>query len=658
MAKWYPGMAIDGGKLTLELLLGSGSFGQVFKARHRDFDTPRAVKVIHPEGPPEARRLLQREVKAAERVRHANVATVYDANIEGGDFYVVYEYVRGLTVQEWLADRGAVTPLAAAELVAQMLGGLHAIHAAGIIHRDIAPKNVMFAVDGAHITAKIIDLGLAKLGADSDISSLSRPGNFIGTRIYSAPEQLALDAIDVRSDLYSAGLVLYELLTRSRPFPDADPLRRLTDPPAAVVPDANVPPDLATIVMKALARDPNDRFESAELFAAALRPFRDRHELDALQPQLLTIVERHERERTPATRPDAPTVRTPADDAHSSVNPNAPTDPRPDDAPRREAFAGDPERVARKIGERNYAEHAPPLRVFCSYASRDEAFREELEIRIAMLKRQGLITFWHFRQLEPGVEWDAEIRRQIDASQIILLLVSPDFLSSQYVWEREVMRAMTRHNDRTARVIPIILRPCDWRHEPLEKLQALPAGAKPIRQWADSDEAWQSVVDGLRRVIETIRTAGPATPSNTPREARAGARGKHRRPLRLIVMLVLVVALSATSLWVLPPSRSPAVRPPAGKPSATSTGRLIIDAHPWAHIDSVRNEQGQNVRSGDSTPLNVSLVPGRYIVVLRGPTGEARPLPVEISPNESVRLDETFTLPDTRDYLAAAGLSQ
>jgi hypothetical protein len=146
---------------------------------------------------------------------------------------------------------------------------------------------------------------------------------------------------------------------------------------------------------------------------------------------------------------------------------------------------------------------------FCSYASKDDSFREALQIRMAMLERQGLVTMWHFRQLEPGVEWDAEIRKQLAASQLILLLVSPDFLSSRYSWDEEVRVALKRHAEGSARVVPIILRPCDWMHEPLQRLQALPRDGKPITQWPDPDEAWQDVIDGLRRVIASLTTARP-----------------------------------------------------------------------------------------------------------------------------------------------------
>jgi hypothetical protein len=151
-----------------------------------------------------------------------------------------------------------------------------------------------------------------------------------------------------------------------------------------------------------------------------------------------------------------------------------------------------------------------PIAAFCSYASKDDPFREQLLTAIAMLERQGLLKIWHFRELEPGVEWDAEIRRQLSASQMILLLVSPDFLNSKYSWNEEVTYALKRHAEGSARVIPIIIRPCDWKHAPLNTLQALPKDGVPITQWSDRDAAWQNVTEGLRRSIASIRAAKPA----------------------------------------------------------------------------------------------------------------------------------------------------
>ncbi len=150
-----------------------------------------------------------------------------------------------------------------------------------------------------------------------------------------------------------------------------------------------------------------------------------------------------------------------------------------------------------------------PIKVFISYAHRDEDFRLELETHLSGLRRQQLIDAWHDRQIQPGQQWAGEIDDALNQAQIILLLVSADFINSDYCHDKEMLRALERHAAREAVVIPIILRACDWLQAPFSKLQGLPKDVKPIKTWADRDEAWLDVVRGLRKVIESLRRATP-----------------------------------------------------------------------------------------------------------------------------------------------------
>ena len=150
---------------------------------------------------------------------------------------------------------------------------------------------------------------------------------------------------------------------------------------------------------------------------------------------------------------------------------------------------------------------ATPIKVFISYAHRDEDFRLELNDHLSNLQRQGLIAGWHDRQIVPGQEWADQIDQALNDAQIILLLVSARFLASDYCHDKEMGRAIERHNTKKAVVIPIILSACDWQGTPFSKLQALPKDAKPIKSWNDRDEAWLDVVRGLRKVIENLRRA-------------------------------------------------------------------------------------------------------------------------------------------------------
>src|ERR1700674_5538908 len=134
------------------------------------------------------------------------------------------------------------------------------------------------------------------------------------------------------------------------------------------------------------------------------------------------------------------------------------------------------------------------VEVFYSYAHEDEKLRDELVKHLANLRRQGVITEWYDRDISAGKEWDAEIEQHLNSANVILLLISPDFMNSDYSNDVEVKRAMERHEAGDARVIPIILRPVDWEGAPFSKLQALPTDAKPVTSWDDPDEAFLSVV--------------------------------------------------------------------------------------------------------------------------------------------------------------------
>lgn len=140
--------------------------------------------------------------------------------------------------------------------------------------------------------------------------------------------------------------------------------------------------------------------------------------------------------------------------------------------------------------------------IFFSYSSADEPLRVELEQHLAVLKRAGLIETWGFRQIEAGDDWRRRIDDRLNSATIILLLVSANFLASDYCWNVEMRRAIERHDAGSAIVVPIVLKDCDWHAAPFSKLQLLPEGAKPVTRWRPRDRAWASVVAGIRRLLE------------------------------------------------------------------------------------------------------------------------------------------------------------
>ena len=145
--------------------------------------------------------------------------------------------------------------------------------------------------------------------------------------------------------------------------------------------------------------------------------------------------------------------------------------------------------------------------VFFSYSHVDESLRDQLEVHLAMLKNQGLIEAWHDRRIKAGDEFGNSISAQLEQADVILLLVSPEFLASKYCYEIEMARAMERHDAGDARVIPVILRHCDWHAAPFGKLLAAPRDGKPVKSWPDIDEAFFDVVKMIRAALPLPRPA-------------------------------------------------------------------------------------------------------------------------------------------------------
>ena len=279
-----PGEVLDGKYEILEKI-GEGGMGEVYKARHLHLDEIRIIKVTKPdplgEGP-EPRR-FQEEARIATLVRHPNVAALYDfSRMPDGSFYMVWEYIDGITLEEWLRRYGPLPAARALEVARQVLAGLSQIHAQGIVHRDLAPDNIMLREtrDG-RLTAKIIDLGIAKRVTGEALERMTGTGMFVGKLKYCSPEQAgslpAGEKVDGRSDLYSFGVVLYEMLAGRAPFQSETPEGYLgkhlhAEPPpldTSRLP-GRIGPALSSIVTRALEKRRERRFRDADEFAAAL----------------------------------------------------------------------------------------------------------------------------------------------------------------------------------------------------------------------------------------------------------------------------------------------------------------------------------------------------------------------------------------------------
>lgn len=144
------------------------------------------------------------------------------------------------------------------------------------------------------------------------------------------------------------------------------------------------------------------------------------------------------------------------------------------------------------------------IEVFYSYAQEDEKLREQLEKHLSSLKREGVITDWHNRKIGAGKEWQHEIDKHLNTSHIILLLVSANFIATDYCWDVEVKRAMERHEAKQARIIPVILESVDWLNAPFAKLQPLPERGKPVKKWGNRNDAFLSIAKGIRIAAKEV----------------------------------------------------------------------------------------------------------------------------------------------------------
>ncbi|MEO1095713.1 MAG: toll/interleukin-1 receptor domain-containing protein [Cyanobacteria bacterium J06638_28] len=151
-----------------------------------------------------------------------------------------------------------------------------------------------------------------------------------------------------------------------------------------------------------------------------------------------------------------------------------------------------------------------PLKVFVSYSHKDEPYKDDLVVFLKALKNLGKIRIWQDRAIDAGNEWNQEILQALDSADIILLLITARFIGSDFCFSKEMTRALMHHEQRTARVIPIILSPCAWQQMPFAKLQVLPTDGKPVTEWSSHDAGYDNVIQGIARVVDKMH--GPVTP--------------------------------------------------------------------------------------------------------------------------------------------------
>ncbi len=275
--------------------LGAGGMGEIYLAWDTQLERTVALKILPAEVALDQRRMRRfiQEAKAASALNHPNILTIYEIGQAGSARFIATEFIDGETLRASLASSTQMEMVGILDIATQVATALAAAHAAGIVHRDIKPENIMLRRDGY---VKVLDFGLAKLTAkssarptvDSDASTLidTEPGVVIGTAQYMSPEQARGLALDARTDIFSIGVVLYEMVAGRRPFEGAtisDMLVSILErqPPTLATYRRLIPDTLEWIVSKALRKDREERYQTAKDLAIDLRGLKQSLEIDA-----------------------------------------------------------------------------------------------------------------------------------------------------------------------------------------------------------------------------------------------------------------------------------------------------------------------------------------------------------------------------------------
>lgn len=238
-----------------------------------------------------------------------------------------------------------------------------------------------------------------------------------------------------------------------------------------------------------------------------------------------------------------------------------------------------------------------PLQVFCCYARNDQKYLYELKKHLMVLQREHLIEIKADINISPGTEWEQEINHHLETAEIILLLISADFINSDYCYEKEMQQAIARHERGTACVVPIIIRPTAWENTPFSKLQALPKDAKAVTQWISQDEAFENIAKGVRVLVNIRRpilTKSNARPvSNITSLAERRGRYEISSKMIVILSLTLFILLSSSVLWL-------TLNRTSSSSQAPQHNALVYQAD-WSHgMDHWNGKQGWEA-PGDGT---------------------------------------------------------
>jgi beta-lactam-binding protein with PASTA domain/predicted Ser/Thr protein kinase len=280
---------IDGRYRVLKRI-GSGGMAEVYCAEDQQLGRRVALKLLHRRFADDEQFVerFRREASSAAGLSHPNIVGIFDRGEWDGTYYIAMEFVEGRTLKDIVRERGAAPPEAAADITLQILRAARFAHKRGIVHRDIKPHNVLIDNEGR---VRVTDFGIARAG----VSDMTETGSVMGTAQYLSPEQAQGKPVDARSDLYSTGIVLYELLTGRVPFDAESPvsvaLMQVSEPPVPPMEvNPEVPPALDAVTLRAMEKDPGRRYQDADEFIAALESAR-KAPMEILPPPPVVVEE-------------------------------------------------------------------------------------------------------------------------------------------------------------------------------------------------------------------------------------------------------------------------------------------------------------------------------------------------------------------------------
>ena len=266
------------GRYELQRRLARGGMADVFLARDRLLDRPVAIKVLFPDlaGDPAFVERFRREAQAAANLNHPNIVSIFDWGQQDDTYFIVMEFIDGRSLADLIRTQGVLDADRAAEITSDVAAALGFAHRSGVIHRDVKPGNVLITSDGQ---VKVADFGIATVLSDTN-TDLTRAGTVMGTATYFSPEQAQGRSVDARSDLYSLGAVLFEMVVGRPPFKGDTPLavaiKHVQEPPPSPrALGANMAESLEAITLKLLAKNPDNRYPSADDLRADLRRYRE-----------------------------------------------------------------------------------------------------------------------------------------------------------------------------------------------------------------------------------------------------------------------------------------------------------------------------------------------------------------------------------------------